>query len=118
MVKTVHDLLRQRILDQAGISAAKATGTDLEKSFNDQVSEEFLVRVCNRMIMGHLRYGGVNINKQYDPVQSIKERLRYYYLDGNLEHLVDAAALAMVEYMNPTNPLAHWSPSDDGEHAK
>jgi hypothetical protein len=44
--------------------------------------------------------------------------LRKYKADGNQEHLVDAANLCMVEFIQPAcHPSPHFTPSDDGEHA-
>jgi hypothetical protein len=42
---------------------------------------------------------------------------------GNLEHLVDAANLCLVEWIKAhiglsQHPSPHWAPSDDGEHSK
>lgn len=79
---------------------------------------ELLMR--NRMILGALRYGclGAKGKRKYDRVGSAMRRLKCYVATGNREHLVDAACLLMVEFVEGTHPTAHWAPGDDGEHTR
>jgi hypothetical protein len=74
----------------------------------------------NRFSVGYFRYGH-NFETvepgDYLNVESAIQRLQRYLIDGNQEHLVDAANLCAVEYINPashSNP--HFAPSDDGQH--
>jgi len=54
----------------------------------------------------------------YDRISSIIRRLQAYRATGNLEHLVDAACLLMLEFVEGLHPLRHWGPGDDGEHTR
>jgi hypothetical protein len=75
----------------------------------------------NRMVQGFFRYGSLHSpelrEKAYDNVSGAIRRLERYRADGNIEHLVDAANLCLMEFMVPN---CHESPSfrsiDDGEH--
>jgi hypothetical protein len=74
----------------------------------------------NRLIMGALRYGLIHApgKPKYDRIGSITRRLEKYKQDGNLEHLVDAANLCLMEFEEGTHPLKHFGAQDDGEHAQ
>ena len=83
-------------------------------------SDAFETLMRNRLIMGAFRYGtqeqqrDMNIHR----IESLRRRLDDYEATGNMEHLVDFAAIAMAEYIHPKHPNAHWQASDDTEHAR
>jgi hypothetical protein len=84
-----------------------------------QMSKRFITLMENRMIMGYFRYGdwrSGNQGKTYDRVGSMITRLKAFQQDGNLEHLVDVANLAMIEFEISDHPNAHFKAQDDGEH--
>ena len=74
----------------------------------------------NRMIMGGYRYGPTKIQKprEFDNIFDIKRRLDLYEEDGNMEHLVDAANIIIIECLKKNHPKFHFSPTDDGVHAE
>lgn len=47
-----------------------------------------------------------------DAIASLKERLKLYEKTGNLEHLIDVGNFAMIEYMHPRHPNAHFEAQD------
>ncbi len=81
---------------------------------------EFIQYMHNRMIFGRFRYGAMSDPKkgQYDNIGSAIKRLFKYKLDGNLEHLVDAANLAMIEFAIGNHHKRHFNSIDNGEHAE
>lgn len=115
---TNTEWLRARLL--AGVINAPIG--DKAESF-EQLSEgqwcsEFEQHMRARLLMGRYRYGAMSRQKPngYDNVGSAIERLRLYQQTGNLEHLVDAANLALVEYVTGQHPNRHFESSDDGIH--
>jgi hypothetical protein len=78
-----------------------------------------------RLVMGYYRYGGIRdpSARPWDNISSAIERLQSYLKDGNLEHLVDAANLCLVEWVKGprglgSHPHPRWAPTDDGRHTK
>lgn len=73
-----------------------------------------------RLIMGALRHGAIGATgkRRYDRVGSMARRLADYRLDGNLEHLVDVANLALIEFVESDHPRRHWAAMDDGPHTR
>lgn len=45
-------------------------------------------------------------------IESLKVRLDKYLSDGNTEWLMDVANFAMIEFMHPAHPRAHYDPQD------
>lgn len=102
----------------AGVETAPAPS--LPELFQAEWSVEFETLMRNRLVFGALRYGrlGAPGKPRYDRVASVRRRLAAYTATGNQEHLVDAAALLLVEFVEGAHPLRHWGPSDDGEHTQ
>ena len=77
----------------------------------------------NRLEMGRFRYGPLSVGR-FDSVSSAIRRLETYRdADGNLEHLVDAANLCLVEWIKARlglseHPSPRWAPTDDGRHSE
>lgn len=73
-----------------------------------------------RLIMGALRYGRINApgKKQFDRPVDIIRRIKLYLETRNLEHLVDAANLCMLEFEEGKHPDRHFLSQDNTEHTK
>ena len=118
---SVHDLLRDRLLQRAGLKEKpkpQFTLADLEAS---EWSPEFERLMRNRLIMGALRYGKINApgKTPYARVPSIQRRLAAYDRSGNLELLVDVANLCLLEFVEGRHPLRHFRALDDtGERVR
>lgn len=97
-------------------------GGDFEAFAALQWSPDFECLMRNRLVLGALRYGplGARGKPQYDRVASIKKRLDAYAQGGNLEMLVDAANLALLEFVEGDHPRRHLRAagveSDTDEH--
>jgi hypothetical protein len=117
MADTIHDILRRRLLDAAGLTreVVRADPTELERT---EWCEEFERLQRNRLIIGALRYGrlGAPGKPQWDRVPDMIRRLEAYQADGNLEHLVDVANLAMAAFVEDRHPERHFAAADDGQH--
>ena len=82
-------------------------------------SADFQSMRMHRKIVGAYRYGSMKEcrTKRHRNVEAAIQRLSLYLRDGNQEHLLDAANLCEIEWVNPgshRNP--HFSPVDDGPH--
>jgi len=96
---------------------------DLPELQRSQWSPEFEQLQRRRLIMGAFRYGLLDDQKAaggngYDNVGSLIRRAKLYQATGNLEHLVDIANLAMVEFVTGEHPARHFAANDDGEHTE
>jgi len=118
-MKTVTDYIRTHLLDRLGYPVHFVSRMpSLEELRQTEWSERFEQFMRNRLIMGafrHARFGHPG-KSDYDCIQSMHQRLNRYSSDGNLEHLVDVANLAMVEFTHGHHKNRHWAPQDDGEH--
>ena len=116
---TITDYIRSHLLATLGVNTHPRVVPDLPYLQCTEWSSEFELLMRNRLIMGAFRYGtqAEQRKKIIDRIGSLRRRLDAYEADGNLEHLVDFAAIAMAEFMGPHHPKAHWQPKDDGEHA-
>ncbi len=117
---TVHEILRERLLRRAGLLRQ---GEDLRSLERDLWSPDFELRMRARLMMGSFRYGSFRsqVPPVYRNVTSAVSRLNRYLATGNLELLVDAANLCLIEYERGLqgageHPEPHWSPEDDGVH--
>lgn len=116
--------MRTRLLQRAGLWEPPKPKHRLEDLAKSEWSSEFEQYMRNRLIMGALRYGviGAPGKPQYNRVDSMKRRLDAYVTTGNLERLVDVANICMLEYLEGTHPLRHFSAIDDvdgtAEHAQ
>jgi hypothetical protein len=82
-----------------------------------QVSQAFIQGMVDRMAVSYYKYGHVkdNFPEVMDAVAMIEDRLRMYKDTGNTEWLMDAANYAMIEFMYPRHPDAHYRPTDSNE---
>ena len=90
----------------------------IESLSKTEWSPRFEQLMRNRLIMGAYRYGmlGVKTKQQFDRVKSAKARLDLYAKTGNTEHLIDAANMCLLEFVEGVHPLKHFAATDDAIH--
>jgi hypothetical protein len=89
-----------------------------EQILATEFSEPFVELMRNRMVAGFYRYGPRSENAgRIDELASLRKRLEKYEETGNTEYLVDAANIAMVEFMQPQHPKAHFRTAEHHEHS-
>jgi len=90
-----------------------------EEILKTEYSEEFDTLRKNRMVISYHKYGAMRANykteKAIDAIKSMEMRIQKYKDTGNTEFLVDAANFAMIEYIYPQHPKAHFRATDSGE---
>jgi hypothetical protein len=115
-----HDWLRNRLL--AGVVDAPVgdKACRLDDLRISEWSREFERLMRNRLLVGRFRYGLMQRTDalNYDRIGSALIRLRAYQECGNLEHLVDAANLMLLEFEHGSHQERHFMASDDGEHVE
>ncbi len=123
--KTLHDILRERLLVQAGVLCAPKVVKDFDLAAlrESEWSTEFEQLMRNRLLMGSMRYetfaAKANLKTLgYAFIDSIFERLKLYQQGGNTEHLVDVANCCLLEYEFGKHPKKHFAPVDDGVHVQ
>ena len=79
-----------------------------------EYSKRFLEGMLARMAMSYFKYGNVAdaYPSRVNAVESLKLRLEKYAETGNTEYLMDAANFAMIEFMHPAHPDAHFEATD------
>lgn len=79
-----------------------------------EFSEDFTQHMKNAMVVSYYKYGAISegFPDKVDAVGSLMQRLREYTKTGNTEYLVDVANFAMIEFMHPRHPEAHYTPTD------
>ena len=82
-------------------------------------SRDFLQKMINRMAFGHFKYGPLVLAfpKEIDAIQTLRKGLKAYKDTGNTEYLVDVANYAMIEFMFPSHPKAHFRATSEKESA-
>lgn len=82
-----------------------------------EFSQPFAQGMADRMAMSYFKYGEVRAAYPHrvDALASLQTRLDKYRQTGNTEYLMDAANFAMIEFMHPRHPDAHFLPSDSKE---
>ena len=80
-------------------------------------SEEFIQLMKNRILTSHYKYGWIcdTYPELADAVACLDQRLALYRESGNTEHLVDVANFAMIEFMRPRHPQAHFKGTDSDQ---
>ncbi len=80
-------------------------------------SEEFIQLMKNRILTSHYKYGWIcdTYPGLADAVACLDQRLTLYRESGNTEHLVDVANFAMIEFMRPRHPQAHFKGTDSDQ---
>lgn len=79
-----------------------------------EVSTTFVRGMFDRMGVSYYKYGPIadGFPNNIDAIASLKTRLEKYEQDGNGEWLMDVANFAMIEYLHPAHPDAHFAPQD------
>lgn len=68
----------------------------------------FLQAMCNRRIVGALRYGA-KPNRRQKYMTRLSKELRAYRSEGNFEQLLNIAVYAYLESAAPENSKLHWN---------
>ena len=79
---------------------------------------EFEMYMRNRLVMGSFRYGLIaeqDLNK-YDIVKECRRRLDLYEETNNLEYLVDAGNMTLLEFVKGKRLGKQLTSIDDGKH--
>lgn len=81
---------------------------------DSEFSEAFAQGMADRMAVSFAKYGAVKdaYPHRVDAIASLKARLERYERDGNTEWLMDVANFAMIEFLHPKHPEAHYLPTD------
>jgi len=92
-----------------------ATSLDLSRS---EWSAQFEAAMRSRLVMGALRYGplGDGNKPSYDRIAAAIKRLQKFVGTQELDLLVDAANLCLVEFVEGKSTLRHWSRGDSDDH--
>lgn len=79
-----------------------------------EFSRQFLQGMLDRMAVSFHKYGAVRIAypDKVDAIASLKDRLDRYAATGNTEWLMDVGNFAMIEFMHPKHPNAHFEGTD------
>jgi hypothetical protein len=82
-----------------------------------EFSEDFVAKMRARMATSYFKYGPVRdaYPHKVSALESLRQRLTRYEETGNTEWLVDAGNFAMIEFMLPSHPNAHFRATDSGE---
>ena len=82
-----------------------------------QYSIEFMQGMVNRMLTSYHKYGHVKdaADARLNMVKNLETRLQLYKDTGNTEWLIDVANYAMIEFMHPQHPDAHFRATDSHE---
>lgn len=85
-----------------------------EEILKRDFSENFVQKMRNRILMSHYKYGWMKDTypELADAGACLEQRFALYKETGNLEHLVDVANFAMIEFMYPRHPNAHFKGTD------
>ena len=108
----ITDLIRKSVLKDVPERVPP-----LEVLRRTERSSAFETLRMNRKVLGAMRYGlfGAAGKPPYDRVECAIRRLRQYKQDGNAEHLMDAANLAELEFVEGDGVVRA---TDDGHHTK
>src|SRR5262245_2486393 len=79
-----------------------------------EFSDTFVQGMYDRMAVSYFKYGPVakGYPEKVDAIASLKIRLERYAETGNTEWLMDVANFAMIEFMRPRHPDAHFDAKD------
>ncbi len=79
-----------------------------------EFSRAFVQGMADRMAVSFCKYGALAeaYPTRVDAIRSLKARMDRYDRDGNTEWLMDAANFALIEFLRPRHPDAHYTPTD------
>ena len=123
-MKTTHDIIRERLLIASGVVVPEKkpviSMAEMEALQWGDEWQDILSLMKNRMVMGGYRYGPLKSQKKraFDNIADVKRRLELYEETGNMEHLVDAANITIIECLKKNHKNFHFESIDDGVHAE
>ena len=84
---------------------------NLAVKYPPESSVAFHQGMCARMDVSYCKYGALTdaYPDKVDAIANLESRLAKYKADGNTEWLMDVANFAMIEYMRPRHPKAHFA---------
>jgi hypothetical protein len=84
---------------------------------SEEVSEEFIQYMRNRMEVSLHKYGPVRdgFPHKVNAIKSLETRLKKYKETGNAEYLIDVANFAMIEFMLPAHAESHFEAKDSAD---
>lgn len=90
---------------------------NLEQILQTEFSDSFVSKMKNAMLTSYYKYGEVKLNYPHpaDAIESLKLRIKKYEETVNKDCLVDISNFAMIKYMYPKHPNAHYRPTDSDE---
>lgn len=90
------------------------TDERMNKILTTEFSGDFTDKMKQAMTVSYYKYGPLSegFPHKVDAVGSLMARLRKYADTGNTEWLVDVANFAMIEFMLPRHPKAHFAGTD------
>jgi hypothetical protein len=79
-----------------------------------EFSDVFVKGMADRMSVSYFKYGPVAeaYPSRVDAIATLRGCLEKYERTGNTEYLMDAANYAMIEFLRPRHPKAHFKASD------
>lgn len=82
-----------------------------------EFSQEFVSAMEKAMLVSFYKYGSAEdaFPAKVDALESAQERVDKYLETGNKEYLIDAANFFMLEFMYPSHPRAHYTPTDSDQ---
>jgi hypothetical protein len=99
----------EKLADERGVTL-KTTA----KVPDTEYSLPFLQGMLDAMGLSWFKYGAVAdaYPSKVDALASLRKRLDRYLETGNTEYLIDVANFAMIEFLRPRHPAAHFTPED------
>lgn len=75
---------------------------------------QFFEHMVESMAVSYHKYGAIAdaYPDKVDAMSSLRQRLWDYGKTGNMDYLIDIANFAMIEFMRPKHPDAHYEPGD------
>lgn len=110
----IHKIIRRGILQNLAL-IGQHFSKDVKEWVDSQWSEEFERLRFHRMAMSFFRYGNLHRpdRPRYDHIGYVIKHCKAYLETGELENLIDAANMLMLEFMRPNcHPSPHFTPSD------
>jgi hypothetical protein len=92
--------------------------TEFERILQTEYSAKFDDIRKKMMVTSYYKYGYAKENSEkrcVDIIASLEKRLKAYKETGNTEFLADIANFAMIEFMHPQHPKAHYKSTDSNE---
>ena len=113
-MKTITGHIRDHLL----LGLFNKPKPDLKILIETEWNSEFEQLMRNRLVMGAMRYGLLKEKVSYDSITSMRQRFDLLEIDGNGEHLIDIANIALVMFTRQDHPKFHFKAQDDGIHTE